>query len=401
MVAHSDSDGSPQSPPTTLRVVVLCRSYLPYHLDHLRELAARGPALGLDVTGIEVTATDPDYRFLAGARDAAEGVAPVTCLPGRALEELSVAEVHRAVSEALDRVNPAAVFAPATPFAEGMAAIRWALARRRRAFIMDDAWEATDPRGWLVRRVKRAIHGCVDGIFAPHVDYRSYWQALGVPPERVVGGLDVVDNARFTRPHDCGPRARAFLYVGRALPRKGLPVLLAAYRAYRSGSSTAPFGLDVAGPVPAEPAEGVRYLGTLAGIDLCRAFWNASALVVPSDFDQWGLVVNEAMAAGLPVLATTTVGSARALIEDGVNGWRVAPRDPAALAAKLAHIAALDAGVLAAIGARASTTISEHCPLSAFGDGIARALALPAKPAPSLLSRLAAATWPGRTLLGA
>jgi glycosyltransferase involved in cell wall biosynthesis len=75
--------------------------------------------------------------------------------------------------------------------------------------------------------------------------------------------------------------------------------------------------------------------------------------VLPSDYEPWGLVVNEAMASGTPVLASDRVGSARDLIEPGQNGWIFPAGDVAALAATL-QAALADREALARAGALAA-----------------------------------------------
>jgi 1,2-diacylglycerol 3-alpha-glucosyltransferase len=403
MSAHPDqrhpTEPAPVSRSSAVRVVILWRSYLPYSVDRLRDLTARQSRLGIEAIGLEATATDPDYAFLT--RAAEPSLRLETCFPDRSLDELSAGAVRAALWLAFSRLDPDAIFAPATPFAEGMAAIAWSRRHGRRVFLMDDAWEATDQRGALVTGIKTLIHGCVNGVLVPDSAYQSYWRRLGVPADRVVPGLDVVDNERFRRPASRAPGGSTFLFVGRDLPRKGLDTLLAAYSRYRERCGEHPWTLTVVGPVRQRPASGVRYAGALNGHALLTEFWNAGALVVPSDFEQWGLVVNEAMAAGLPVLATTTVGAARVLIEQGKTGWLAAPNDPAGLADRLAEIAALTEPARALIARNALAAIQRYVPLRAFADGVVQALALPPRGRATLASQAAALLWRGRTRLAA
>jgi glycosyltransferase involved in cell wall biosynthesis len=70
-----------------------------------------------------------------------------------------------------------------------------------------------------------------------------------------------------------------------------------------------------------------------------RWYAAADAFVLPSRSEPWGMVLNEAAAAGLPLVATEAVGAAHDLIEPGVNGFRVPVEDPAALAEVLRALA--------------------------------------------------------------
>ncbi len=61
--------------------------------------------------------------------------------------------------------------------------------------------------------------------------------------------------------------------------------------------------------------------------DLAGLYALAEALVLPTHSDPWGLVVNEAMACGLPIIVSSVAGCAADLVEDGWNGYVVPPRD--------------------------------------------------------------------------
>ena len=69
--------------------------------------------------------------------------------------------------------------------------------------------------------------------------------------------------------------------------------------------------------------------------ELPRFFAEADVFVLPSRYDGWGVVVNQALGAGLPILCSDHVGAGADLVEDGVNGLRFAADDADALAAAL------------------------------------------------------------------
>ena len=90
-----------------------------------------------------------------------------------------------------------------------------------------------------------------------------------------------------------------------------------------------PFGLIIAGAGPMAPVvrglEGVETVGFVAPESLPDVLRRGSALVLPSRFEPWGVVVHEATCAGLGVIASTRVGAADEFVVDRVNGRIVEP----------------------------------------------------------------------------
>jgi glycosyltransferase involved in cell wall biosynthesis len=97
------------------------------------------------------------------------------------------------------------------------------------------------------------------------------------------------------------------------------------------------------------------FLGLLDGEALSRAYASADAFLFPSDTETLGMVMLEAHAAGLPVLAADTP-AAREVVREGLDGVRYAPRDPSALVASVRRLVedqplreALSAGARASV----------------------------------------------------
>lgn len=135
------------------------------------------------------------------------------------------------------------------------------------------------------------------------------------------------DRSEFRRRHGISDAAKTvFLNLGRLESYKGTVDVLEAYvrlRARRSdvalmiggSGSLEPFVRDAAASV-----RSIHYLGHLNGKQVWQAYGAADALVLPSRRESWGLVINEAMAAGLPVIVSDSVGCVDDLVRDGVTG---------------------------------------------------------------------------------
>lgn len=125
------------------------------------------------------------------------------------------------------------------------------------------------------------------------------------------------------------------IFVGGLVRQKGVDILLGAFQAVKAAEKGAELWIVGDGrerprlEASASGLEGVRFLGHLE--DLTAVFDGASVLVLPSRAEGFGLVILEAMASGVPVVATR-VGGIEEVVEDGVNGLLVEKEDPTALA---------------------------------------------------------------------
>ncbi|GAC1544057.1 MAG: hypothetical protein NVS2B9_11240 [Myxococcales bacterium] len=167
------------------------------------------------------------------------------------------------------------------------------------------------------------------------------------------------------------------LYVGRLVPEKGIDVLLHAWRRADLGSGGALALIGAGSLVPPED-EGIRTLGALPREQLPAFYAAADALILPSVAtatftEPWGLVVNEAMHQGTPIIASDAVGAvAGGLVRDGRNGLVVPAGDPARLAAAIRALA-LDPDRCATLGAGARSDVSEFSE-DAWVEGMSSAL---------------------------
>jgi glycosyltransferase involved in cell wall biosynthesis len=127
----------------------------------------------------------------------------------------------------------------------------------------------------------------------------------------------------------------------------------------------------------------LEFLGSKSYRELPRYYEDADAFVMPSLSDEWGLVVNEAMASGLPVLGCTGAQSVEELVVSGRSGWTYAPQDDAALRGQLSQLLSSSPEELAAMGEeaqRVALEMSDEFVASAMLGGIKRVLKTPNGP---------------------
>ena len=194
--------------------------------------------------------------------------------------------------------------------------------------------------------VKRAAVGICDEFIVPGSAAREYVERLGAPADRIHTVGNSVDNAFFRDASESCRRDRetwrrrfglppkVILFVGRVERWKGVGDLLAAHRGLPPGDQV---GLVLAGSGPGLDSlrrralcrgwRGVFFPGFVPRDRLPPLYSVADLFVLPTWHDSWGLVVNEAMASGLPVVVSSVAGAARDLVEDGRNGYVYAVRD--------------------------------------------------------------------------
>jgi len=181
---------------------------------------------------------------------------------------------------------------------------------------------------------KRALIRAAAGAFVPGRASAEYARSLGVDdiataPNAVEAALFDVGADRTT--HD----TCTFLYVGRLDPEKGIDVLLDAFARVPGELVLAGSGSDEAA-LHARASERVRFLGPVPRDELPELYAAADVFVLPSRSEQWGMVLNEAAATGLPLIATDAAGAAYELVDDDL---RVRAGDADALATAMKRLA--------------------------------------------------------------
>lgn len=209
-----------------------------------------------------------------------------------------------------------------------------ALAKVPIAMLMDNQFRG-DLRQmagrYLLHRVLRRIN-CLFVTGERSHQLARYW---AVPEEKIVRGCVSVDYASLSpllaQRIENGIWPKSFLYVGRYVREKSLDVLVEAYKIYRD-ECLDPWPLRCAGMGPEsdllKAVPGIEDLGFVAPEQLGRHWVNAGCFVLASRFDPWPLVVVEAGAAGLPIIATDICGSTVENVHHLFNGY-IAPTSDA------------------------------------------------------------------------
>ncbi len=274
------------------------------------------------------------------------------------------------------------------------AALRWA--RRQRPTIpvvmLSESTASDDTRvAWREWIKARAVRQCGGALVGGRL-HRHYMGMLGMSDDCIFEGYDVVDNRFFekrvqlVRNGACADHSAVrpfFLASNRFIPKKNIERLIAAFGHYRRSAGTDAWDLTLLGDGELREAienqiadlalDGAVHLPGFKQYDeLADYYARAGCFVHASTTEQWGLVVNEAMASGLPVIVSERCGCAPDLVEEGRNGFTFDPFDVGRLANLMRNVASDDCD-RAAMG-RASRDIIERWTPQAFARGLGQAV---------------------------
>jgi glycosyltransferase involved in cell wall biosynthesis len=219
-------------------------------------------------------------------------------------------------------------------------------------------------RRWLVRRVDAVIVNGASGA--------RYMVALGMPPEGIVQMPYSMNLGAFrgmaTRTADSEHR---LLHVGQMIERKGVVLLLRALARHAAANPNRRLEIWFAGDGPqrhavetaSRPANlCIRLLGHVPYGALREIYAQCGILAFPTLSDEWGMVVNEAMAAGLPVLGSIHAQAVEELVRDGITGWVFDPGDPLSLDRAVDRAMATPATALDVMRAQAFDAVGNITP---------------------------------------
>ncbi|GGD69085.1 glycosyltransferase family 4 protein [Caballeronia grimmiae] len=218
---------------------------------------------------------------------------------------------------------------------------------KRRA-VFCDSTARDNPRRMLTSIPKRVFFALCDGYFAFGTRSREYLMSLGAKQEKIFIPCQAAALPRSFSPETVVPDRLAhrqgnkpvFLFVGRLSAEKGIDTLVEAFKILRKSVphaelrivGTGPLGDELKKQVADAGLQGaVHFLGSLQDAPLSREYFGASCMVLPSKREPWGLVTNEALNHGCPVIVSESCGCVPELVVEGVSGYAFPAGDVASL----------------------------------------------------------------------
>lgn len=200
---------------------------------------------------------------------------------------------------------------------------------RRKVVLFAESWYGRNP-------VKNFLKGlflrmfCKGFFLSGELARDHFINRLGIPSQRIATGYSAVDNRHFRT--SCLPdRPEVILCVARFSPEKNLSMLVSAFL---KSTARKRFCLRIIGGGPEMEAlmelsrgcQEIELLDWIGYAEMPTQYAQARYFVLPSNFEPWGLVVNEAMAAGLPILISRACGCLPDLLKSG-NGFSFEPEN--------------------------------------------------------------------------
>lgn len=173
-----------------------------------------------------------------------------------------------------------------------------------------------------------------------------YIRSCGASPESIATIPQTTDLSPFLAlpASRSAESARRLLFVGMISHRKSSDLLIEALRRRAVQTPQQQLSITIVGEgplraklqaVPLPRNVEVEWAGAVPYADLPRWYARSGLLIFPTQGDEWGLVVNEALAAGLPVIGSEYSQAVDELVKDGENGWRFRPDNPDSIGAAI------------------------------------------------------------------
>src|SRR6266481_4423615 len=327
-----------------------------HHIGPYHDARLNAAADGLSVIGIEWSAKGYDAW---GAAEAPARYHKISLFSEAAEHYPASRQRREAFRWALEQTNPDVVAVNGWNNFGSLAAANCCVARGIPMVVMSESAREDELRTWWKEMLKRRIVDLYSTALVGGQRHIDYLVELGMPPERIFTGYDVVDNEYFRQRAEeirsqksevrCnyGLPENYFLASARFIEKKNLPRLIRAYAEYRdrlkeTGATDpgynrdTPWELVLLGDGPLRETLNAQlstlnlhshvHLPGFKQYDELPVYYAlANAFVHASTTEQWGLVVNEAIASGLPVIVSERCGCVPELVRG--NGFTFDPMD--------------------------------------------------------------------------
>jgi len=354
-----------------IAVGIVFGKWLPYHFSRLDACVNEFDNSDYSIIGFQYSSGSLDYGHFVDSRSAEKSL-PFYSLDISATETgYNPVRIIYIWAKTIAKYNLRVVLLPSYwNWSVTMRAVCFLMGCR--VIMMNESHAGTEKARGFRRYIKKFIVSRFDGAIVGGEPHLRYFSSLGLPTEQIVTGYDAVDNNYFRQSAELARKKesfyreqfklpkRYFLSLGRMVEKKNLVTLIRAYAEFKINCPASDFKLVFVGSGECVNqlydqclTENLSFSKDPLNNDLSDVLFYgfrqinenpifyalAQVFILPSVSEEWGLVVNEAMACSLPVIVSETVGSAEDLVVPGYNGYHFDPRSSSDLASQMLKLA--------------------------------------------------------------
>ena len=387
-----------------MHIVVIFYNIGGYHAARLRAVCSACQEKGWKLSAVQITDKTSEHPWGDVER---EITFPVKTLLPIATTPTSTSRTQESnlpaslLPSCLDELKPDILAIPGWGFPISRTALSWCKKYGIPTILMSETKWDDEQRKWWKEWLKSWLYvKKYDAAIVGGKLHHDYLLQLGFPSDRIFFGYDVVDNNYFSQKAEAArlnaatvrqkqtaiPLKPYFIAVTRLVKRKNVYRLIEAFAAYRQqiGDASA-WDLVICGSGEEELAirnlireKELQNCVHLPGFIPYQAIGDwyglANALIHPALQEPWGLVVNEACAAGLPILSSRTVGASYELVCDGKNGLLFTPENTQDITRALLTLHQIDSNSRNRMGKLSQNIVASYSPQN-FAEGILQAIA--------------------------
>ena len=357
----------------------------PYHLSRIEACVKYFQKCKMNIIAIELAQLQKEYPWEAKREDYNFPIFSI--VQNTVLEKINFFHLLFKVNYGLTKINPDVVVISGYSEPGMLFALLWSIFHNRPTILLSPSKEDDKSRKWWKEKLKVFIVQKYTSALVGGKAHKEYLIKLGIPEKAIFLGYNVVGNNIFHPDnirHLPNPLAKPYFFaINRFVTKKNLTLLIDAYAEYHKIKGDLSWNLVLSGDgklrfqiekqIDALNLTNFIHLpGFLQQEELLPYFAHANCFVHASIQEQWGLVVNEAMAAGLPVIVSDRCGCFEDLVIKGVNGFGFDPENQQELTQLMLKMSSEEID-LAAMGEASLQHIQKYSP-DYFAQGLMQAV---------------------------
>ena len=383
---------------------ILFSDFGPYHIARIEALASSLESIGKNLIAFRITNSSTIYSW---EPEDPKSIKIVTLANNKPTSNLDAFKIAISFRKEIKVNSIKAIFLPSYSPLTNYLCFMFAKNAGCKTIMMNESWAVTSRSSIIGSFIKRKAVRSFDSALVGGTPQAEYANMLGMPKEKIFLGYDVVDNDYYIEQtkkwkNVCsndlpikGLPQRYFLNIGRFVYKKNLIQLVTAFCNNLEKYPNTEISLVLVGEGGEENSlrsyalsrgifvrNGIKDFKSKPGEIVFYPFQQASitpiffsrceAFILPSIYEEWGLVVNEALLCSVPVLVSNRVGSSFNLVQDDVNGYTFNPYLQKELD-ELLELFILDKNLKSKLSNKSLEIMSEWGP-KRFGDSGLKAL---------------------------